>query len=129
MAKKTYPYYYDEERKKPIISRINPEAFLVQDESLCSQNAPFYKWLNKNHFKHAWHKGHYEVCDWAFVNITHKLYAYGMPGVEIIKPIGNHAITIDEFMQIFNIYEKYKGLSTLEFEEDKKKEEITSANS
>ena len=32
-------------------------------------------------------------------------------------------------MQIYNIYEKYKGLSTLEFEEDKKEEEITSANS
>ncbi|MBR4272815.1 MAG: hypothetical protein IKQ30_08255 [Bacteroidales bacterium] len=129
MAKTTHPPYYDEERKKPIISRINPEAFLVQDDSLCDMDAPFYKWLDKNHFKHAWYKGHYSSCDWVFINITNKLYAYGMPGIEIIKPIGNHAITIDEFMQIYNIYEKYKGLSTLEFEEDKKEEEITSANS
>ena len=129
MAKTTHPPYYDEERKKPIISRINPEAFLVQDDSLCDMDAPFYKWLDKNHFKHAWYKGHYSSCDWVFINITNKLYAYGMPGIEIIKPIGNHAITIDEFMQIYNIYEKYKGLSTLEFEEYKKEEEITSANS
>jgi hypothetical protein len=119
MAKTIHPPYYDEERKKPIISRINPEAFLVQDESLSDIDAPFYKWLDKNHFKHAWYKGHYSSCDWVFINITNKLYAYGMPGVEIIKPIGNHAITIDEFMQIFNIYDKYKGLNALEFAEDK----------
>ena len=70
--------------------------------------APFYKWLRKNGYEHAWHKGHYG-CEWVHVNITHKLYAYGMPGIGIVKPIGNHAITIDEFYAINDIYKKYEG--------------------
>ena len=123
MPKSKHPYYYDQDTGKPIISRIKPEAFLVKDPSLSDMDAPFYKWLDNNHFQHAWHKGHYDSCPWVFINITHKLYAYGMPGVEIIKPIGNHAITIDEFMQIYNIYDKYKGLNALDFEEDKKRRE------
>ena len=65
--------------EKTIISRVPAEAFLIRDESLLDINAPFYKWLRKNEFKHAWHKGHYDVCDWAFVNITHKLSAHRMP--------------------------------------------------
>ena len=80
------------DNEKPIINRVSAEAFLVRDKSLKDFNAPFYQWLIENGFKHAWHKGHYSVCDWVFVNITQKLYAYGMPGVCIVKPLGNHAI-------------------------------------
>ena len=47
--------------EKTIISRVPAEAFLIRDESLLDINAPFYKWLRKNGFKHAWHKGHYDV--------------------------------------------------------------------
>lgn len=126
MPKSKHPYYYDQDTGKPIISRIKPEAFLVKDQSLSDDNAPFYKWLEKNHFQHAWHKGHYDSCPWVFINITNKLYAYGMPGVEIIKPIGDHAITIDEFMQIYNIYEKYKGLNLMEFPETESEQNTAS---
>ena len=38
-----------------------------------------------------------------------------MPGVEIVKALGNHAITIDEFKKIYAIYEKYEGLGQMEF--------------
>lgn len=103
----------DEERL--IISRVDPEAFLVKDESLKDINAPFYVWLRDNGFKHAWHKGHYDVCDWVFVNITHKLFAYGMPGIKVVNAIGNHAITIEEFKTIFEIYAKYCGLDLMVF--------------
>ncbi|MCR5738210.1 MAG: hypothetical protein K6G43_00160 [Lachnospiraceae bacterium] len=99
--------------EEKIISKMPAEAFLIKDDSLKCMNAPFFDWLHENGFKHAWHKGHYGM-NWVFVNITHKLYAYGMPGVEIVKPVGNHAITIDEFMTIYGIYEKYNGLKTLE---------------
>ena len=111
--------------EKTIISRVQAEAFLIRDESLLDINAPFYKWLRKNGFKHAWHKGHYDVCYWAFVNITHKLSAYGMPGVGIVKPIGNHAITMEEFYQIYEIYEKYDGLEVMAFSKEEQKEHHT----
>lgn len=94
--------------EEKLISKTPSEAFLVRDESLKDMNAPFYKWLRKNGYEHAWHKGHYG-CEWVHVNITHKLYAYGMPGIGIVKPIGNHAITIDEFYAINDIYKKYEG--------------------
>ena len=81
-----------------IISKVTKEAYLVKDESLKCIDAPFYQWIRAIGFEHAWYKGHYDVCDWAFISIEHKLYAYGMPGIEIVKPIGGHSITIDEFL-------------------------------
>ena len=110
---------------KTMINAVSAEAFLVKDKSLKHIDAPFYKWLSENGFRHAWHKGHYDVCDWVFVNITHKLYAYGMPGVGIVKPIGNHAITLDEFYQIYGIYEKYAGLELMCFTKEEQKERHT----
>jgi len=92
-----------------IISRIPAEAFLIRDSSLTDINAPFLCWLRENGFRLAWHKGHYDNCPWVFVNITHRLYAYGMPGVKITTPVGNHAITVEEFFTIYNIYDKYSN--------------------
>jgi hypothetical protein len=105
---------YMEERI--IISRVKAESFLIKDPSLHDINAPFYKWLIENGFKYAWHKGHYECCDWVYVNITHKLYADGMPGIPVVTPTGNHAITIDEFFTIWKIYEKYVDKEVLVME-------------
>ena len=96
-----------------IISQVAPEAFLVKDPSLTSIDAPFLCWLRENDFKLGWHKGHYDCCPWVFVNITHKLYAYGMPGVKVVQPIGDHAITIDQFKQIWSIYQGYDELEPL----------------
>ena len=104
-----------EDEGEKIISRVAAEAFLVKDESLLDTDAPFFDWLLDNGFQKGWHKGHWDGCDWVFINITHKLYACGMPGIKIVQPIGDHAITIEEFMQIYNIYEKYKGLEPLKF--------------
>ena len=38
-----------------------------------------------------------------------------MPGIPLVTPIGNHAITIEEFMIIYDIYKKYKGKKVLVF--------------
>ena len=35
-----------------------------------------------------------------YIDITRKLYAYGMPGIAIVSVIGEHAITLDEFKMI-----------------------------
>lgn len=97
-----------------IISRQKVEAFLIKDESLHDRNAPFYEWLYDNGFRYAWYKGHYDCCDWVYVNITHKLYADGMPGIPVVAVTGNHAITIEDFYTIWNIYKKYEGKEVLE---------------
>lgn len=110
------------DEKKKMINNVPAEAFLVRDKSLTDIDAPFYKWLRKKGFTHAWHKGHYDNCSWAFVNITHKLFAYGMPGVGIVKPIGNHAITLEEFCRIYEIYEKYEGLDLMCFSKEEQME-------
>ena len=113
------------ENKKKMINSVPAEAFLVRDNSFTNINAPFYKWLQKKGFRHAWNKGHYDNCDWAFVNITHKLFAYGMPGAGIVKPIGNHAITLEEFYRIYEIFEKYEGLELMCFSKEEQKERHT----
>ena len=102
------------EEKKLHISQGNPEAFLVYDKSLESVHAPFFKWLHDEGFTFAGYHGNYGCC-WTHVNITRKQYAYGMPGVPLVTPIGNHAITIEEFMIIYGIYKKYEGKAPLIF--------------
>lgn len=42
--------------------------------------------------------------NWVYVNLNSKVYAKGMPGINITPHLGNHAVTIDEFMTIYNIY-------------------------
>lgn len=105
------------EKKKPSIYEGKTEAFLVYDESFKNMGAPFFSWLRSNGFTCGFHHGSFG-CPWMHVNITRKQYAYGMPGVQIVKEIGNHAITLDEFVTIYHIYEKYQGLSVLVFNSD-----------
>ena len=92
----------------PRITDGKTECFLVCDESLKSIHAPFMDWLREEGFKFAGYHGNYG-CWWVYVNITRKQYAYGMPGIALVKPIGNHAITIQDFKQIYSVYKKYEG--------------------
>ena len=60
-------------------------------------------------------KAGYWGMDWYFIDIRHKFFLPGRPGVSYGKVIGNHAITFEEFKMIYEIYEKYDGLSVLTF--------------
>lgn len=92
------------------IGQGKAEAFLVCDKTLKDLDAPFFRWLREEEcFSPAGYHGHYDSCPWIFINITRKQYAYGMPGASLAVPIGNHAITIDEFKTIYGIYKKYEG--------------------
>jgi hypothetical protein len=42
-----------------------------------------------------------------------------MPGVCLAQPIGNHAITIDEFQTIYAIYKKYDGKDLFVFNDER----------
>ena len=107
-----------EERKtKANIWEGKKKAFLVCDESLKDCNAPFLEFLRTEGYTCSG-KGNYG-CWWVHVDITTKQYAYGMPGVALVGEIGNHAITIDEFMTIYNIYKKYEGKELFVFHKNR----------
>lgn len=106
------------EEKALKIFQGKTEAFLICDKSLGDANAPFMEWLRSENFKSAPHHGNYG-CWWVYVNITRKQYAYGMPGVPLVTPIGNHAITIDEFKIIYRIYKKYENKDLFTFQTER----------
>lgn len=103
------------------IARVDPDAFLVCNMAFedYTTKSPFVKWLESEGFVYGWYKGNYGNCPWIFVNITRKLYAYGMPGIKIVEPIGNHAITVEEFETIYEIYKKYEGKELFVFHKDR----------
>lgn len=63
---------------------------------------------------HGW----YEGVHWIYVNLNSKLYAPGMPGIPITTALGHHAVTIEEFKTIYNIYKKYEGKSIFTFHQE-----------
>lgn len=95
------------------------EVFLICDRSLCQADAPFVKWLRDEGFTFSGYHGCYSNCLWVYVNITRKEYAYGMPGISLAEPLGNHAITIDEFMTVYSIYKKYEGKEVFVFNSER----------
>lgn len=95
------------ENKEIKIFQGKTEAFLISDRSLRRVDAPFFEWLRSEGFTFAGPHGNFG-CWWAYANITRKQYAYGMPGVALVKPIGNHDISIDEFKTIYSIYKRYE---------------------
>ena len=103
--------------KKLRIGEGKTEAFLVCDKTLERIDAPFFSWLRGEGFSFGGYHGNYG-CWWVHINITRKQYAYGMPGVCLAHPIGDHAITIEDFKTIYGIYKKYEGKDLFVFHSD-----------
>ena len=106
------------EEKKKRIWEGKTEAFLVCDKSLGRLEAPFYEWLRSEGFSFGGTHGTYG-CPWAHVNVTRKQFAYGMPCVSLAQAIGDHAITIDEFREIYAIFKKYEGKDLFVFHSER----------
>ena len=87
-------------------------SFLVSGEDLKNQNSQFIAYLRREGFLCKY--GFWD-CNWVWVNIDTKVYARGRPGVKYSDSIGGHAITIPEFMVIYQIFKKYEGLSDFDF--------------
>ena len=102
----------------PHITDGKTECFVVCDHSLKSICAPFYQWLTEEGFTYAGFKPSME-CPWIYVNITRRQYSYAIIGVPLVQAIGNHAITISEFMTIYNIYKKYEGKEIFVFHQER----------
>lgn len=97
------------DNEKIYIGSTGSESFLICDDSLADIDAPFFAWLREEGFSFGGHKGHYSICHHAYVSITYKIFGYGMPGVAFGSATGNHAITIEEFKLIYQIFKQYEG--------------------
>ena len=90
-------------------------SFLIKDDSLLeSWESDFIKYLDSEGFENWGKKGYFSGINWIYVNLNNKKFAFGIPGIPITTPVGNHAITIEEFKTIYNIYKKYDGKEPLE---------------
>jgi len=92
--------------------RFKDSSFLVKDDTLKYIECNFYRFLMSEGFELFY--GNYGV-KWAFVNISKKTFAYGRPGVGYVPVLFDHAITIDEFKIIYNIFKKYRSKNLMEF--------------
>lgn len=89
--------------------------FLVKDNLLKSNiDNEFMVFLRDEKFTAKENWSSYYGVEWVFVNINTKQYAYGKPGVACGSMVGNHAITIEEFHTIYNIYRKYEDKKLME---------------
>lgn len=80
-------------------------TFVVQDKSLAwDHSSKIYDWLKQEGFKMwKYSKGKYGTLDWIFINVNSKVYANGMPGVQISEPVGKCKISWEEFLTIYEI--------------------------
>ncbi len=100
-------------------NKINDGAstFLIYDESFKDfWDCDFYKFLKKEGFE-VWEncKGLFKDVCWVYVNVNSKVFTLGMPGVRVTDCVCEHAITLEEFFLIYQIYKKYEGLEPLRF--------------
>ena len=105
------------EKKRKIGAEHTP-AFLVCDDAFKDLQNPVWEWLRSEGYTFGGYHGSYG-CPWAHIEITRKLYAYGMPGVGLAPEVGNHAITLEEFKMIHNIYKKYEGKELFVFRKER----------
>ena len=91
---------------------------LIKEPELNDKQHPFWAWLEDEGFypwnHHVQYKGEY----WVYININTRYYLHAMSDIPLPTPIGNHAVTIQEFKTIWEIYKKYSGLPLLKMNND-----------
>lgn len=90
-------------------------AVLVYDPNLRNYHSEFYQWLRAEGYA-VWEYSPSEAPGWIYININSKVYSHGKQGISITREFGKHAIGIDEFKTIHEIYKKYEGKKPLDFD-------------
>ena len=99
-------------------------CIVVRAQGLDQLDHVFWKWLHDEGFTMWPNHGHYDGCDWVFINLNSMVYAPGMPGIKVASPIRDlNGISIEEFKTIWNIY-KYREVHPVR-DEYKKAASIT----
>lgn len=93
-------------------------AILVRDERFRREGGTqkFFDWLRAEGFSYYCHN-HVEY-GWAYVNLNSKIFSPGVGGARLAEEFGHHAVTLAEFMTIYNIYKKYEGFTALDFSKE-----------
>lgn len=106
-------------------------AILVKFEKGKSFITPYLRSKGFKGFGHG-----YCGCNWIWVILDKKQYAYGMPGIKMVADtMYDHAVTVEEYNTILRLYEegvdlyeseivkeiyaKYKGLDPLDMGSDR----------
>ena len=102
----------------------NSSCFLIKDERVKEKwdSNPIYQFLKEEGFQYAKGYKSIEGIDWLYVNIYSKVFAKGRPCIAYAPVVGDHAITFDEFVVIYNIFKKYEGYSVLRMNAQEQKE-------
>lgn len=95
-------------------------CILVYDDSLKDSHSDFYTRLNSEGFTPKRTGGLvFRGQPWVFVKLGSMTYVPGILGIPMGDPIGNHAVTINEFWTLYymfkSVFDKYKGLNVFEF--------------
>ncbi len=102
---------------------IKPDRLVFLVCGKIGMGSKFDKWLHKEKFKCWQIKGYYCIDPnentWDFIDINSKTFAPAIPGIKVAEAIGNHAITIKEFKQIYHIYKKYEGKDLFVFKNER----------
>lgn len=88
---------------------------LVYDKRFDSNKSFLDDWLKSEGFRYVGFQSYIQGCPLIYFDITHKLYTFGLPGIEISMVFRDHAITLKEFFTIYNIYKKYEGKEMFTF--------------
>ena len=102
----------------------NSSCFLIKDERLKKDwhLSPIGQFLKEEGFIAAQGARNIEGIDWMFINISSKVFAKGRPGIGLAPVSGNHAVTFDEFLTIYNIFKQYEGCYMLKMSKQEQKE-------
>ena len=107
---------------------LNDQYFMVY----CETKEKMYEFRKKLYEEYDFifidaYSGGLPTGPWIYANLNSKFMFYGNIGVNLLSGpvVGDHALTMEEFIQIADIYRKYKGYSLLVFSEEgqRKKEE------
>ena len=86
-------------------------SFLVKIKEYDSDVKTLFAYLKQNDYQMIPYLTALPRGEWIYINMVTKTFRYGTIGIAVIpEVIGNHTISVDDFITIANIYKKYENL-------------------
>ena len=106
-------YARREDKDKSLISKYG-SVILVYYGTEENRNI-LKEFFAKNGYVQLWEIYAHYGCPWYYINIMTKVFAHGIACVKVTSTVGEHAVTLDEFFIINDIYSKYRDKKLFEF--------------
>lgn len=79
------------------------------------ENKKLIKYLKENHYKGVNISSSIPRGPWYFINLNTKMSIVGRIGIgHVSEVVGNHAISVDDYIMIAEMFKKYEGLKFIE---------------